>query len=96
MNELQRGERAKALLEDPMFKDACESVRQAIYDRIERCPLADVASAEDLRRCLRLLKDLKLNLEVAMKDGKLIQFRLEQDAQRQEKRKIGLIPGFFR
>jgi len=96
MNEIQRGERAKALLEDPVLNEAWVAVRAALYDRIERCPLADVTTAEDLRRCLRLLKDTRLNLEVAIKDGKLAQFRLEQDVQKQEKRKLGLIPGFFR
>ena len=96
MNELQRGERAKALLEDPMLNEAFVAVRAALYDRIERCPLADVATAEDLRRCLRLLKDTRLNLEVAVKDGKLAQFLLEQDAQKKKSRELGLIPGFFR
>jgi hypothetical protein len=96
MNDLQRADRAKALLEDPMLVEGFENVRKALYDRIERCPLADTATAEDLRKCLRLLRDVKLNLEVAVNDGKLAKFRLESDLERQERRKLGLIPGFFR
>ena len=96
MNPIERGARAKALLEDALFKEAFEGVRAAIIDRIERCPLNDSATAEDLRRCMRLLRDVRANLEVAVQDGQVLKFRLDQDEATQKKRRLGIIPGFFR
>jgi hypothetical protein len=93
---LGRASKAQALLENPVFKDAFEGVRLAIIDRIERCPMADTGPAEELRKCLRLLRDVKANVEFAVKEGRAVEFRLAQEAEAKEKRRLGLIPNFFR
>jgi hypothetical protein len=79
---LERAQKAKAVLEAPAFVDAFNAVRNELINRIERCPMAEVALAEDLRRCLRLLRDVRLNLEVAINSGKLEEFKLQQEKQR--------------
>jgi len=84
MSEIDRANKALAILDNPVYAESFQMVRAAIIDRIERCPLAETQTAEDLRRCLRLLNDVKLNLEVAVKQGKVASFRLEQDKQRKE------------
>ena len=55
--ELDRATKAKAVLESPVYNESYEMVRNAIIDRIEKCPLSDTQVAEDLRRCLKLLRD---------------------------------------
>ena len=78
MNEIDRGQKAQAVLDSPAFQDAFENVRAAIFDNIERCSLTDTATAEDLRRCLKLLKDVRLNLVGAMNAGKKVAFELSR------------------
>lgn len=94
--EIDRAARAKALLESSAFNEAMEGVRKAIFDRIERCPISESETAEDLRRCLKLLRDVRLNLEVAIKEGAVKEFELKKDEESKSKRKLGIIPGFFR
>lgn len=81
---LDLANKAKAILDSPAYQGAYEAVRGAIIDRIERCPLSETQTAEDLRRCLKLLKDVQLNMVVALKDGKVEQFRLDEDKKRRD------------
>ncbi len=100
MNDAQLAERAhkaRTLLESPMYNEGFEMVHKAIIKRIEECPLGDVAIAEDLRKCLRLLRDVKANLELAINQGKIVSFKLEQEkAQAERIKKFHLIPNFYR
>lgn len=66
--------------------------RAAIIERIEKCSLTDTQTAEDLRRCLKLLRDVRLNLEAAVNVGKLADFKIAQ----QEKIKANPFRGLFR
>lgn len=88
--ELDRAVKAKAVLEAPAFEEAFQLVRASIIQRIERCPLSQKETAEDLRRCLRLLNDVKLNLTTAVASGKVIQFRLEEETKRSKNPLRGL------
>jgi hypothetical protein len=69
--DLTRGSKAEKLLKDKMLSEAFDAVRQAIFDRIEQTPLRDDEGLRDLRRMLKLLKDVRANLEAAVRDGKL-------------------------
>lgn len=81
---LARAERVNKLLNDPELLGAFASVREAIVTKIEQCPMRDTEGAEKLRIMLKLLNDVRANLEQAITDGKVINFRLQQD---QEDRK---------
>jgi hypothetical protein len=82
--DLERALKAKAVLDSPAFIDSFENVRKAIIDSIERCSLKDTESAEHFRICLKLLKDVRLNLEAAINSGKLASFRLNEEKERRE------------
>jgi hypothetical protein len=75
---LDRGIRAKQLLESDIYQEGWDACRQAILSLIESTPLANVDQAEDLRRCLKLLRDVKLNLEMFVKLGANAQFKIAQ------------------
>lgn len=95
MNEaaiLDRATKAKAILDNPMYGESFEMVRLAIIDRIEKCPLSETESAENLRKCLKLLRDVKANLDATLNSGKVVQFHI---AEKEAKRKNPL-KGFFR
>ena len=83
MNDIDRATKAKAILESYVFVDAFKNVRGAIIKRLE-CPQTNTQAAEDLRRCLRVIGDVRMNLEAAISSGKLEVFRLEQDAKRKK------------
>jgi hypothetical protein len=78
--ELARATKAKAVLDNPLYQESFEMCRLAIIDRIEKCPINDTESAENLRKCLRLLRDVQANMVVALNSGKMAQFTLEQEA----------------
>ncbi len=81
---LERSTQALAVLENPMYREAWENTRLAIIGLIEKAPLSDTQTAEDLRRCLKLLKDVRTNLELMVNQGKIVSFRLAQEKQRRE------------
>ena len=84
MNPIERADKAKAILESPIYQEAYEGVRTAIIERIEKCSLTDTQTAEDLRRCLKLLKDVRLNLEVILNHGKIEKYQLQQELERKK------------
>lgn len=76
---LDRGVRAEALLKDEMFNDAFARTREAILERLENWSLGDPQGAEKLRMMLKLLRDVRANIEQAVRDGKVSSFRLDEE-----------------
>lgn len=81
---LERANKAKAILDSHIYQEAYDNTRLAIINLIEKTPLSDSATAEDLRRCLKLLKDVRANFELFLNQGKLASFRLEEEKQRRD------------
>lgn len=73
---ISRGLRAKALLEDRELKNAFDSVRQNLLDRMEICPVRDSDGLTLLRLQLKLLNDVKANLQSVVNTGKVVEHRL--------------------
>lgn len=67
--DLERGAHAKRLLEDPLLSEAFALVRHAIHDKWENAPLADIHGQHELLLMLKLLSDVRGNLEQAIADG---------------------------
>lgn len=89
---LDRAMKAKAIIENPMYGESYDMVRLAILDRIEKLPLTESGSAEDLRKCLKLLRDVKANLDVALNSGKIVEFNIAEA----QKRSKNPLRGIFR
>lgn len=92
MNALERASRAKALLDDPMLEEAFQITRMRLIEGLEALGTHETDKAEDFRKCLKLLKGLRLNLESAVNSGKLEAYRLEEE----RKRKDNPLRGIFR
>jgi len=71
MNDIERGHRAQSLLDDETLTKAFADVREAIFQMIEACPIRDSEGAEKLRLQLKLLRDVRSNLEAAVSNGKI-------------------------
>jgi len=50
--QIARGEHAKRLLDDPLFKEAMHETRQAVIDAWAALPVENKAQAEELKRLL--------------------------------------------
>lgn len=68
--DVERGNHAQRLLNDPLLQEAFNVVRQAIHDQWESSPLRDVEGQVALRSMLNHLRDVQSVLEVALADGK--------------------------
>jgi hypothetical protein len=86
---IERGARVQRLLNDTDLKDAFASVREAIVAKIEACPMRDTEGAEKLRVMLKLLNDVRVNLEQAISDGRVTQLRV-QEWEQDKKRRFSL------
>jgi hypothetical protein len=89
MNKIERAEKAQRLINDAEFIAAFASTRQAIFDQIERTPLRDDEGLKHLRLCLKLLNDVRANLTAVLNDGKVEEFRIEQ-----QKREVAQLSDF--
>ena len=79
LKALDRSSKAKSLLDNPMFDESFALVRAALLERLENWSLSDTSGAEKLRMMLKLLRDVRANVEQAVRDGKVSQFRLDEE-----------------
>lgn len=63
-------QKAKALLSDPLFVEAFDTVEKAIHDKWAATPLRDKEGAHELKLMLKLLKDVRRNVEKVASEGK--------------------------
>lgn len=79
--DLAKASKAEQLLNDDTLNEAFDSVRQAIFSKIEQTPLRDDDGLKQLRMMLKLLRDVRANLERAIRDGKLAaeELRIEKE-----------------
>ena len=78
MNKIQRAEKAQRILEDELFKESFESVRQALLQKFESAPVGDADGIMKVRLCLKLLTDVRANLEAVVRDGKVEEFNIQE------------------
>jgi len=81
MNDVERIDRAskvEKILNSPLYIESFENTRQAIFQKIEQTPIRDTEGLTQLRLCLKLLTDVRANLERVLKDGKVAEFEIEQ------------------
>ncbi len=75
MTPLERADKAKQLLNDPVIAEAFKDIREQIILRLEACPVSETETQHDLTITLQLLKQLKLQLsrycdEIALDNAK--------------------------
>lgn len=85
--DIARGTKAQALLADPLLNECLSGMRIAILQKIESAPIAADAEVHELRIMLKLLRDLKGNMNIFISDGKLAEAQLEEDVKREKQRK---------
>jgi hypothetical protein len=71
MNDEQRGAEAAQLLNNPLFKQSFEGVRQKLLERLEETAIGDVDTQHQLTLCLQTVKQVRRYLENYVRDGEL-------------------------
>jgi hypothetical protein len=92
VNAIDRAQKAKAILDSPAWIEAFEMTRMRLIYGLEALDTSETEKAEDFRKCLKLLKGVRVNLETMLNTGKLEQFRLDEA----QKRKDNPLRGLFR
>ena len=75
----ERASRAEKLLADEVLNEAFEQVQQTLLDAFTNCPTDNSEMMVDISKRLHLLKCVRANLERAVEDGKLEEYRIEQE-----------------
>lgn len=83
MSDIDRANKAKAVLDAPAFSEAFNNVRNE-YIRVLESPTTEPETAEAVRHRLSALRDVRLNLEAAISGGKLELHRQEQAEKRKK------------
>ena len=71
LNEVKRGEQAAQVLENPLFKESVEKVREGIIKSMATSPLGDDTTHNRLVIALQLLNQIEKQLIDVMATGKM-------------------------
>lgn len=78
--ELRRGELARQVIENEIYEEAWQSVRDGIIHAWESAPIRDKEGHNELKLMLKLLTDVRRNIETAMQTGRLAKLQLERES----------------
>lgn len=78
IDPVTRGEHAERLLNDEVLQDAFTQVRDGIIHAFENSPVRDIEGQHELRIMLKLLDNVKGNIEQVIANGKLEKTKLEK------------------
>ena len=88
--ELERGFKAQQLLDNEIYQESIQTVRDAIIAQWSESPIRDHEGQHELRLMLKLLNDLTANIKTVADTGKLAQIQVERDSKlKQIKRAAG-------
>lgn len=80
--ELQRGENARRILEDPLFIEAVETIRAEIAAKWQGSPARDTEGRERLYLSRKMLDKIEGHLQSVMASGRLAQATLAERLKR--------------
>jgi hypothetical protein len=76
MTEFDRSGKAKALLENPLFLEAFQTVEAAIHDKWASIPTHNEKAAHELKLMLSVLKNVRRAVEKVAQEGRKPELRL--------------------
>lgn len=78
--ELIRGEQARQVVENAIYAEAWQSVRDGIIYAWESAPIRDKEGHNELKLMLKLLTDVRRNIETTMQTGKMAKIQIERES----------------
>jgi len=76
-NEIERGNKAKVILTDPLFQESFEQLRELYMSAWEQTTIKDSQTRERLWMMIANLSDVKAHLKTVMETGKMSVKQLE-------------------
>jgi hypothetical protein len=76
--DMEYAQQAVSVVNNPAFKRGFEALATAIHEQWEATPIRDHEGAHQLKLMLKLLGDVRANLERAIADGKMAAHELDQ------------------
>ncbi len=77
-----KADRVLQLVKDPDIKEAFSTVREFYRDMIEETPISEDDALLDIRKMLKLLRDVEDHLQTVIDNGILEDFRAAEDERR--------------
>lgn len=78
MTPLDKAERAKQLLEDPVFRAVLNDQREALVRQLENAPSSDIETQHETALMLQLLRAIPLRLQRYVSDIEIEKSKHEQ------------------
>jgi hypothetical protein len=73
---LARAQEARRLMEDKTLVMAFAGVRHALLEKFEQCPIRDIEGQHEIKLMLKLLGDVRANLQSMLDSGKVVESRI--------------------
>ncbi len=77
LTEIKRGDEAKRVLENPIYQEAIQKVRDGLIHSMATSPLGDAKTHNRLVIGLQVLTQIEKSLESVMMTGKMAQIQVE-------------------
>ena len=65
----ERAENAKRILENPVYREAIDGLREHYRDMIENTSMVEAKEVLEVRKMLHLLRTVEQHIEQVLKDG---------------------------
>jgi hypothetical protein len=88
--ESERGNRARDLLANPMFRETINELRTAIADKWRAAPMRDIEGQHELKIMDKLLTDIEAYIKKTADTGKMADIQLERDTKVAELKRHGI------
>lgn len=75
--EIRQARNADKILNDPVFKEAIDSIEKSLIDRMKQVPMADMTTQHELILTLQLLGKLRQHLHSMIETGKMAEIQKE-------------------
>lgn len=83
--QVRRAEKAKAILESPLWLEAWDSYRKALITLMEKADSNDTEVVMQAKRLLAASQNARHHLEMLIRDGKMASAILEQEENRKRR-----------
>lgn len=88
--ELRRGELARQLLNNELYSESFDSVRQAIVDKWLTSSVTDREGHHELKLMLKALDNVQHHIKTALDTGKLAEIQLDSERRMDKIKAAGL------
>ncbi len=79
MTPIDRAERAKALLQDELLKQAFSDIKKRLVDQLEATAIHDIETQHEIALMLQLLKRVRTQLESYVGEGVVETHKVRQE-----------------